>query len=140
MTQHSEHMSGKLHASLWTHLRDCPSLTLRSGQELPLTHKALWVAVTTFVRICVFPGKGFPGGSAVKNPLAMQETHETYVQFLGQEDPLEKGMATHSSLLAWRIPWTEEPGGLWSIGSQRVGLNLAQTQEFAYLEGKCWHE
>ena len=45
----------------------------------------------------------------VKDPLAIQET---WVQSLGQEDPLEKGMATHSSILAWRIPWTEEPGGL----------------------------
>ena len=53
----------------------------------------------------------------VKNPPAMQET---WVQFLSQEDPLEKGMATHSSILAWRIPWTEEPGGLQSMGSQRV--------------------
>ena len=42
----------------------------------------------------------------------MQETLETWVQSLGQEDPLEEGMATHSSILAWRIPWTEEPGGL----------------------------
>ena len=49
---------------------------------------------------------------------AMQET---WVQSLGQEDPLEKEMATHSSILAWRIPWTEEPGGLQSTGSQRVG-------------------
>ena len=46
---------------------------------------------------------------------------ETWVRSLGQEDPLEKGMATHSSVLAWRIPWTEEPGGLQSMGSQRVG-------------------
>ena len=45
---------------------------------------------------------------------------ETRVQSLGQEDPLEKGMATHSSILAWRIPWTEEPGGLQFVGSQRV--------------------
>ena len=45
----------------------------------------------------------------VKNPSAMQETG---VQAMGQEDPLEKGMATHSSILAWKIPWTEEPGGL----------------------------
>ena len=45
---------------------------------------------------------------------------ETWVRSLGQEDPLEKGMATHSSILAWRIPWTEEPGGLQSMGSQRV--------------------
>ena len=43
--------------------------------------------------------------------------------FLGWEDPLEKGMATHSSILAWRIPWTEEPGGLWSIASHRVEYN-----------------
>ena len=46
---------------------------------------------------------------------------ETWVQFLGWEDPLEKEMATHSSILAWRIPWMEEPGGLQSKGSQRVG-------------------
>ena len=44
-----------------------------------------------------------------------------WVRFPGQEDPLEEGMATHSSLLAWRIPWTEEPGGLQSMGLQRVG-------------------
>ena len=46
-----------------------------------------------------------------------------WVQFLGRENPLEEGMATHSSILAWRIPWTEEPGGLQSMGSQRVGHN-----------------
>jgi len=57
---------------------------------------------------------------AIKNLPAMQETR---VRSLGQEDPLEKGMATHSSILAWRIPWIEEPGGLQSIGSQRVGHN-----------------
>ena len=44
-----------------------------------------------------------------------------WVQSLGQEEPLEEGMATHSSILAWRIPWTEEPGGLWSMGLQGVG-------------------
>ena len=54
----------------------------------------------------------------VKNLPAVQETR---VWSLGQEDPLEKGMATHSSILAWRIPWTEEPGQLWSLKSQRVG-------------------
>ena len=48
---------------------------------------------------------------------------ETWVLSLGQEDPLEKGKATHSRILAWRMPWTEEPGGLQSIGSQRVGHN-----------------
>ena len=53
----------------------------------------------------------------VKNLPAMQEI---WVQSLGQENPLEKGMATYSSILAWRIPWTEEPGGLQSMGLQRV--------------------
>ena len=51
----------------------------------------------------------------VKNPPAMQET---WVQSLGREHPLEKGMATHASVLAWRIPWTEKPGRLYSMGSQ----------------------
>ena len=56
----------------------------------------------------------------VKNLPGMQETR---VQSLGREDPLEKEMATHFNILAWRIPWTEEPGGLWSMGSQSVGLD-----------------
>ena len=54
----------------------------------------------------------------VKKLPAMQET---WAHFLGQEDPLEKGMATHSSILAWRLPWTEEAGGLQSMGSQIIG-------------------
>ena len=62
--------------------------------------------------------RGFPGGSVVKNPPAMQET---WVQSLGREDPREEGMATHSSVLVWRNPGTEEPGGLQSMVSQRVG-------------------
>ena len=64
----------------------------------------------------------FPGGASGKEPTCQcQEMLETWVQSLGGEDPLEEGMATHSSSLAWRIPWTEEPGGLQSIGLQRVG-------------------
>ena len=54
----------------------------------------------------------------VKNLPAVQETQ---VQSLGQEDPLQKGMATHSSILAWKVPWTEKPGRLQPMGSQRVG-------------------
>ena len=64
---------------------------------------------------------GFPSGSVVKHLPAVQEMQETWVPSLGWEDPLEKGMATHSSILAWKIPWTEEPGGLQSLGLQRVG-------------------
>ena len=62
---------------------------------------------------------GFPGGSMVKNPLAMWEPQEMQVQSLGREHPLEEGVTTHSSILAW----TEDHGGLQSIGSQRVGHN-----------------
>ena len=62
----------------------------------------------------------------VKNPHAMQETQ---IQSLGQEDPLEKEMATHSSILDWEIPWTEEPGGLQSMRSQRVGHDLVTKQQ-----------
>ena len=59
----------------------------------------------------------------VKNPPAMQETQEMWVRSLGREDPLEEEMATHSSILAWRIPWTEEPGGLQPVGSKSVGYD-----------------
>ena len=61
-----------------------------------------------------------PSGSAVENPPAIQKSQEMRVRSLGQEDPLEEGMATHSSIVSWRISWTEEPGGLGSIGSHRV--------------------
>ena len=67
--------------------------------------------------------KDFPGGSVVKNLPAMQKMQETRVRSLGGEDLLEKGMETHSSVLAWRTPWTEEPGGLQAMGLQRVGHN-----------------
>ena len=60
----------------------------------------------------------FPAGSVVDN---LPATQETWVQFMGWEDPLEKEIATHSRILAWIIPWTEEPDRLQSIGSQRVG-------------------
>ena len=66
---------------------------------------------------------GFPSGTVVKNLPAIQEPQEMLVQSLGGEDPLEESMATHSSMLAWRTPWAEEPGGLQSIESQRAGHN-----------------
>ena len=62
----------------------------------------------------------------VKNPPAMQET---WVESLGPEDPLEKGMATHSSILAWELPWTEEPGGLQCMELQRVRYDLVIKQQ-----------
>ena len=62
---------------------------------------------------------GFPGGSVVKN-LPANARDMGSIQCLGQEDPLEKEMATHSSILAWEIPWADEPVGLQSMGLQRV--------------------
>ena len=83
---------------------------------VPVTHNIpvfrIWSAIYSF-----------PGGSVVKNLPGMQWVQETHVQSLGGADPLDVGMATHSSVLAWRIPWTEEPGGIQSIGSQRIGCD-----------------
>ena len=90
--------------------------------------------------------RGLPGGSVVKNLLTVQEMQKTWVRSLGWEDPQEEGMATHSSVLARKIPRTEEPGGLQSIGSQRVRqLKQLSTQDIQLelalfhrnLEGHC---
>ena len=78
--------------------------------------------------------KGFPGNSDGKESAAAQET---WVQSLGREDPLEKEMATHSSILAWEIPWAEEPGRLQSMGSQRVGYNWTASLHFTSNSGNC---
>ena len=69
---------------------------------------------------------------SIKNLPVMQETQD---RSLGQEDPLEKGMPTHFSILAWKIPWAEEPGGLQSMGSQRVGHDWA-TNTFILMGAK----
>ena len=68
---------------------------------------------------------GFPGCSTIKNLPAVQEPQVMKVQSVSQEDALEEGMATHSSILAWRIPWTKEPGRFQSTGLQRVELTEA---------------
>ena len=69
-------------------------------------------------------------GSMVKNPPSVQQIQ---VHSLGQEDPLDKGMATHSSILAWKIPWTEEPCRVQSMGSQRVGHDLNNSNVLVYM-------
>ena len=94
--------------------------TQRKDIGHPLTmYKAPYLSHFNFFIIYIWL-KDFPAAQIVKNLPAMQETR---VQFLGQEDPLEKGMATHSNILAWRIPWTEKPGRLQFMGSQRVRHN-----------------
>ena len=70
--------------------------------------------------------KGFPGGSVVKNLVAKQEMQDMWILSLSQEDPLKEEMATHSSILAWEIPWTEEPGRLQSMGSQESQTGLSE--------------
>ena len=72
--------------------------------------------------------RGSPGGSALKNLPAVQETQETWVQPVDWEYPLKESMATHSSILAWRIPWTEEPGRLQSMGLQKVRHYLSDLE------------
>ena len=74
--------------------------------------------VLTLLRLSMAKLQSFLIAQMVKNLPAMQET---WVRCLHQEDPLEKRMTTHSRILAWRIPWTEDPGGLQSVGLQRVG-------------------
>ena len=87
----------------------------------------------------VMTREGFPGGSVIKKALPIQET---WVQSLGWEDPLEKEMATHSSVLAWEIPWTEGPDGPWSMGLQCVRHDLVTkpppvTRELVYTKSEC---
>ena len=80
----------------------------------------------------------------VKNLSAMQEAQKMWVWSLGQEDPLKEEMATHFSIRAWKIPWTEEPGGLQSMGPQRVGRDWACTwikhskNNFVVLSDQIW--
>ena len=72
--------------------------------------------------------EGFPSGSAVKNLPVMQDLQETQVQSLGQEDPVEEGMATHSSTLAWRIMWTEQSVGLCIVHQSPLSMGFFQTK------------
>ena len=81
------------------------------------------ILIYTYIDGVYFDHLGFPDSSEGKNVLAMQKTQETQVWSLGQEDPLEKEMAAHSGILAWKTQWTEEPGGLQAKGLQRVVHN-----------------
>ena len=84
--------------------------------SLCYTVGCFWLSLLYIVIVYV----GFPGSAEVKNQLSMVETQEKWVESLGREDPLERGMATHSSILAWKISWTEDPVGLQSMESKRV--------------------
>ena len=98
-------------------------VTCKIGKTVPQgdvwgLKQSTWSPWTTVTMISLWD-LGFPGGTSGEEPSCQRKRHETRVQSLGQADALEKGMATHSSILAWRIPWTEEPGKLQSMGSHR---------------------
>ena len=82
----------------------------------------IMVCATVIHETCL----GFPDGSVVSNLPALQEIQKTRVRSLGQKDLLEEETETHSSILAWRIPWTEEPDGLQSTGSQRDSTEMIE--------------
>ena len=90
-----------------------------------------FILILLFIFLCIIYAYilGCHSGSVVKNPPAAQETQETWVLSLGQEDPLEEGIATHSSIPAWRISWTEEPGGL-----QSTELDTTEVTWHAYTQ------
>ena len=106
------------------HLRS-PVIVLHSALHVTATFNTLpnlfyrsfyvWFSVYIFLIYIIYISYifilGFPGGSVVKNLPAMQEAQETWVRSLGQEDPLEEGMSTHYSIIAWRIPWAGSPQG-----------------------------
>ena len=88
------------------------------------------------LKLSAFFSWGFPGGASGKEPSCQRERHDIGVQFLGQKDPLEEGMATHSNILSWRILETEEPGGLQSkVTKSRTGLKQLSTQAFYFCPG-----
>ena len=99
-------------------------LCTKSGNPTVIYYQNLiWSQVCTYT--------GFPSGSAIKNLTATKKTQETWVQSLDWKDPLEEGMATFSSILAWRIPRTEEPGRLQSMGSQES--NTTEVTEHPFI-------
>ena len=89
------------------------------GDSLLLRHQGRQKTLCFHFLFCMLR-KGSLGGSVVRSPPAMQETQEMWIRSRSWKAPLEEDTATHSRILAWRIPWTEEPGGLQSMGSQRV--------------------
>ena len=95
-----------------------------SEESMELLIPASWVWITSWVQLC------FPDGSDGKESACNTETQ---VWSLGQEDPLKKGLATHSRILAWRFSWTEEPGGLQPMGLQRVRHKWAITTNIQYI-------
>ena len=105
------------------HLPDFPP-TPEVSLSIPYMLACPVFQICSFHFLPPFTPGAFLGAQWWRICLPVQEMQETWVQSLGQEDSLEKEVVIHSSILAWRIPWTEEPGGVESMGSQRIGHNL----------------
>ena len=120
-----------------------PYTTTRISKRQKIDNTKWWQRcgkTSSYKLLVAIPNLGFPSGSMVKKSLIMWKPQESWFWSLDREDPLEEGTATHSSILACRIPWTEEPGGLQSTGSQRVGhdwSNLARTHNYVPTFENC---
>jgi len=124
------YLGGEGRTRVWESCKVVSNPAFRTWKLPQLYISVFWSGGLTFCfpLVVIFAGRlirlSYVGASqvalVVKNPPAMQEPQEIWIRSLGQEDLLEEGMATLSSILAWRIPWTDEPNGLWSLGSQRV--------------------
>ena len=103
-----------------------------------------WMNVDFFLLFFDSVSESFGASLVAQTVKSLPTMQETWVQSLGQEDPLEKEMATHSSIPAWEIPWTKEPGGLQSMGSQRVRhdwvtlLHFTSLQKVLLRKSSCW--
>ena len=112
---------------------------LVSAYKFRILRKCLKVKATqSCLTLCYSLDCSLPG-SSLHTRIGSIPFRGFSIPSLGQEDPLEKEMATHSSILAWRIPWTEEPGGLQSLGSQRVGHKwVSNTQTVTIIRSSIW--
>ena len=99
------------------------SLAFSTKCKVYIFKKLVLIFIVTFKYVSSIIYRASLMAQQVKNLPAMQEIQEMWVQFLGQEDPLKKEMATSSSILAWEVLWTEDPGGLQSMGLQRLDMN-----------------
>ena len=105
----------------------------------PQIHVVIWDFLCVITKTGQFKTPSLMWASLVAQRVKhLPAMWETWVPSLGQEDPLEKEMVTHSSILAWRIPWTEEPGRLQTTGLQRVRHDSATSLSFFHSCGRCW--
>ena len=118
---HSNFLKNLKYSVVSMRMRQCPQVTQHSLRTMDVSFVGLTGLYLQIRGRLLYVCMGLPWWLTGKGSPAIQET---WVQFLGQEDPLEREMTTHSSMLAWEMPWTEEPSRPWSIGLQGVGHEL----------------